>query len=225
MNGFTLVCECGQPMSVPESAIGRTGLCPACGKEIPITRERLHAPSAPRRGGGLLSRKQSALVTQNNEHREEAWRKFATAVDLYNSKRYAEALTLLSGLQQTFPGHPSIETAQAQCMEALQEAASPPRLEYDGEPIAETVLTEELVKSVVLRKMLHGNSEEIQLKAAELGARMLGLLGDAPAPTSAEAPAPVVQFKETSPVAPAANGNNAATTKPPRRKPTVEEIP
>lgn len=227
MQTFSLLCACGQSMSVPESAVGRVGLCPACGAEIAITRERLQVPmaqsDAPRRpGGGLLSHKRMQQVQQSSEHREEAWRKFATAVDLYNSRRYAEALTLLNTLQQTFPGNPHVEAAQAQCAEALREAATP-RLEYAGSAVAEDVLTEALVKSVVLKKMLHGGTEEIQLQAAELGARLLGLL--APGETargvrSTGSPAPVVvPAPEQAP--PQENGS-PTTPRDARRKSTEE---
>ena len=108
--------------------------------------------------------------------RDEAWRKFAVAVDLYNNKRYAEALTLLSTLQQTFPGNPSIEAAQAQCANALQEAASP-TLQYEGETVADDALSEDLVESVILKKMLHGATEEARDQELEharrRGARVL----------------------------------------------------
>lgn len=227
MMGFTLICACGQAMAVPETAVGRNGLCPACGAEIAITRDKLQAPDKARRpGGGLLSRSRALQTTTNNENREEAWRKFATAVDLYNNKRFAEALTLLSALQQSFPGNPSIEAAQAQCAEALQEAASP-TLTYEGETVPDSALSEELVKGVILKKMLHGGTEEIQLQAAELAARLLGMFTPAPPPTS-PAPAPAPEAEPFAPLifpeerAPE-NGNGAP--KPARRKRTVEEIP
>lgn len=219
MNSFTLICPCGQSMSVPESAVGRTGLCPACGKELQITRDRLRDGPGKRRGGGLLSRRNSLQVTKNNENREEAWRKFATAVDLYNNKRYAEALTLLNALQQVFPGNPHVEAAQVQCAEALKDATSPV-LQYDGAPVAETTLSEELVKGVVLKKMLNGGTEEIQLQAAELAARLLGLF---PQPhSSPEMPSPIIFAEEQHDK----NGTNGgASPKAAKRKRSVEEIP
>lgn len=240
MTAFTLICACGQSMSVPESAIGRNGLCPGCGAEIAITRERLRdtalAQQANRRGGGLLSQRHALQVAQNNEHREEAWRKFAVAVDLYNNKRYAEALTLLNTLEQTFPGNPNIGAAQEQCAEALKEAASP-TLQYEGAPLDDSTLTPELVKSIILKKMLHGGTEDIQLKAAELAARVVGLLD--PTPTPQPAPTPVITpapdpFAAPQQSAPATNGNNGThgETKPARRTRSgdtarrhVEEIP
>ena len=226
-------------MSVPETAIGRNGLCPGCGAEIAITRERLRdtalAQQAQRRtGGGLLSQRHALQVAQNNEHREEAWRKFAVAVDLYNNKRYAEALTLLNTLEQTFPGNPNIGAAQEQCAEALKEAAAP-TLQYEGAPVDDSTLTPELVKSIILKKMLHGGTEDIQLKAAELAARVVGLLE----PARAEPPTPVMTpapdpFAMPQQGAPPANGNHGANgeTKPARRgrpgdaaRRHVEEIP
>lgn len=233
MDTHSLVCSCGQTMSVPETAIGRVGLCPACGAEIAITRERLQqvaVPPPPRAGGGLLSRKRNQQVTQSNESREDAWRKFATAVDLYNGRRYAEALTLLNTLQQTFPGNPHVDAAQAQCAEALREAAAP-RLEYAGTPVDEATLSEALVKSVVLKKMLHGATEDIQLQAAELGARLLGLLqgGDTARSARAAAPSPVIVPAPTeTPTrpeeAPAHAAPSSSMPRSARRKNSAEEI-
>jgi len=227
MDTYTLLCTCGQTMSVPESALGRVGLCPACGTEIAITRERIEQPTpAPLRpGGGLLSRKRSMQVTQGNENREEAWRKFATAVDLYNNRRYAEALTLLNTLQQTFPGNPHVDAAQAQCAEALREAATP-RLEYAGTPVDEATLSEELVKSIVLKKMLHGGTEEIQLQAAELGARLLGLLHASDTARSAKTATPVIVPRPSeAPAAEAPAPRNGSSASPAsRRRTTKEEI-
>lgn len=224
MQSFTLVCACGQAMTVPESALGRTGLCPACGKEVAISRHSLQAPSpAPqRRGGGLLSRRKASEVTQSNENREEAWKKFATAVDLYNNRRYAEALALLGALEQVFPGNPHIQAAQAQCADALREASAPV-LQYDGERVPEDALSEELIKGVVLKKLLHGSTEEIQLQAAELGARLLGLLPTARA--GATGPVPIVIANGG---APEANGHEprpAAEPKQAKRRRSTEEIP
>lgn len=218
-------------MSVPESAIGRNGLCPACGAEIAITREKAQAAAAtgvssaqPRRGGGLLARRNALQVSHDNGNREEAWRKFASAVDLYNGRRYAEAMTLLNALQQAYPGNPSINAAQQQCAEALKEAASPV-FNYGGAQISEEVLSEDLVKGVILKKMLQGSTEEIQLQAAELAARVLGLIETAPRPEPPNAAPPATTAAEvTAPIVfPETNGGKAPAA--PRRKPAHDEIP
>ncbi|MBI2435353.1 MAG: hypothetical protein HYV26_21055 [Candidatus Hydrogenedentes bacterium] len=177
MDKLSLVCACGQEMVVPESALGRSGLCPGCGQQIEITRDNTQ-PYRPRRretGGRMLAVRRRE-VRQEDNHREEAWRNFATAVDLYNGRRYAEALTLLNTLLQHFPGNEHVETARDQCLEALQRTTHSAH-HYEGRPIDDGVLSPELVKSVVLDKMLNGATDEVQLQAAELAARLLGVLG------------------------------------------------
>jgi len=206
MTKRALTCECGQEMMVPESALGRTGLCPQCGVSIPISEENTRVWEAPpalpsRRGGGLLAFRDRHKTTVNNESRENSWRRFAQAVDLYNSRRFAEALTVLNSLEDDFPGNPHVHAAREQCLEALEEGLNEHR-EYDGRPVQGDFLNADLIQSVILEKMLRGSTEEVQLKAAELAARMMGmipgqgagggqeLLGHAPASESPEEPSP-----------------------------------
>lgn len=171
-------------MVVPGSAVGKTGLCPGCGAEIQISAENTRPyEERKRRGGGLLALRRE--VNTGNDNREESWRRFAAAVDLYNTRRYAEALTLLNALITQFPGNPHVETARNQCMEALQRTTLS-GYTYDGAPVDDGVLNEALVKCIVLDKMLNGAAEEIQLRAADLAARMLGLYESDP--LDAEAP-------------------------------------
>jgi len=199
MNKLSLHCDCGQEMIVPESALGKAGLCPGCGAQVPISEENTRPHQPPRRrehGGGLLSLRKQREAKQATSHREEAWRNFAAAVDLYNARKYAEALTLLNNLIQQFPGNPHIETARDQCLDALQRIAFSPH-NYDGLPVDDAVLSPELVKSVVLEKMLHGGTEDVQLRAAELAARLLGVFEHAPAPPEAMlAPEPAPEAAE-----------------------------
>ncbi|MCC6144136.1 MAG: hypothetical protein IT368_10045 [Candidatus Hydrogenedentes bacterium] len=172
MEKRTLICSCGQEMMVPASAIGRRGLCPSCGTEIEITEENTRSPHADRpRGSGLLGRRQIATATQ--VPREEASRRFATAVDLYNAERYAEALIVLDGLLADFPSNSHIESARTQCIEALHGPLEVPALTYENQPVDDTRLSIDLVKSVVLDKLLNGRSEEVQLKAAEIALQLL----------------------------------------------------
>ena len=158
---------------MPESAVGKIGLCPECGVQISITPEATR-PYQPRRreGGRLLSLRREAK--QDNTNRQEAWRQFATAVDLFNTRRYAEALAILDTLLTQFPGNPNVQIARDQCMEALHRTTTS-AYSYDGESIDDGYLHEDLVKSVILDKMLNGTTDEIQLKAADLAARVLGL--------------------------------------------------
>lgn len=183
MGKLTLTCACGQEMLVPVSAIGKVGLCPQCGREVAISRENTRtpdsAPPTPRRpGSGLLNKRHA--VRRVNELREESSRKFASAVDLYNNKRYAEALAILDGLMNDFPDNGHVHSAREECLHALHGLPALPRT-YGEQPVAEQTLNADLVRSVVLEKLLHGD-DATQLQAADLAARLLGILGDGHAP-------------------------------------------
>lgn len=221
MPRLTLTCDCGQEMFVPESAVGRAGHCPACGRAIVIDPDRVR----PRDGGGrLLSMRRAtprAPVAAPSEG-DAGWRQFAEAVDLYNGKRYAEALAILNALHEAHPGNPHVDAARAQCLRALQRSANALQ-QYGGARVADDRLTPELVKSVVLDKMLHARDEGVQLRAAELAARLLGLLpGGAPAPSApvaapgAEGPRDIVLDAPT-PAPDAGNAGDTAAPAPPRR--------
>jgi hypothetical protein len=175
MEKRTLICSCGQEMMVPASALGRRGLCPNCGTEVDITEANTtQAQTAPRpRGSGLLGKRQ--IATSTGVPREEASRRFATAVDLFNAERYAEALIVLDALLCDFPNNDHIESARNQCVEALRGPAQAPALTYEDEAVDETRLSLDLVKSVVLDKLVNARSDEVQLKAAELALQVLAL--------------------------------------------------
>jgi len=158
-------------MVVPVSALHRAGLCPSCGAKILITEENTR-PHNNRRGGGLLSRLRDIQTT--SEPREEAWREFAAAVDLYNARRYAESLTVLNALGKKFPGNIHIEAARSQCMAALEKTVDGAG-SYAGRRVDTDSLNAELVKSVVLDKLMNGSTEEVQLEAAKLASRLLGM--------------------------------------------------
>jgi hypothetical protein len=179
MSKLTLTCDCGQEMLVPESALGRTGHCPACGRALVADPDRAQPYAGPAHGGRLLSmqrttRRAPAPATAGEGGEESGWREFAEAVDLYNGKRYAESLALLNALHARHPDNPHVYAARMQCLRALQRSANALQ-EYDGTRVADTRLTPELVKSVVLDKMLHAKDEGVQLQAAELAARLLDL--------------------------------------------------
>lgn len=191
MSKLTLTCGCGQEMLVPESAMGKVGLCPQCGREVVITRVNTRAiesaPPAPRRpGSGLLNKRHA--VRRVNELREESSRKFANAVDLYNNKRYAEALAILDGLMSDFPDNGHVQSAREECLRALHGLLALPRT-YDERPVAEQTLNADLVRSVILEKLLHGD-DATQLQAADLAARLLGILGNGHASQLRQNPVP-----------------------------------
>ena len=162
-------------MMVPESAIGQTGLCPGCGAEIDITAENTRRYEPPRRGGGLMVKRRPAK--QEPEQREQSWREFAAAVDLYSAHRYAESLAILGGLLERHPDNPHVQTAVEQCMESLQESTGEGR-SYAGEAVDLDTLNPEVVKSVILEKMTGANDDAIQLQAANMAAHILGLYGN-----------------------------------------------
>lgn len=165
MGKLMLQCECGQEMTVPDSALGRRGLCPECGKELLIGDQNTF-PWQPRARRPSPARPQAAVPP------EQAWRRFAEAVDLYAAGRFAEALAVLNQLRLEFPDDQSILDAQRQCLEALERSAAPIAPLADA---ADAELTPELVRKVILEKMLRGGTESVQLQAAELAARLLGM--------------------------------------------------
>lgn len=172
MRKLVVTCQCGQRMQVPRSAVGKTGLCPSCGQSVTISNDNA-APTGPA-GGRPLNARQVWWNGQNAAPPEDARRKFGEAVDLYYNARYAEALAIFNALARQFPGNPDIENGRSQCMSALRR----PRmaLEHQGGAVQNARLDEDTVRRVVLHKMLHGASETVQLQAAELAARLLGLL-------------------------------------------------
>lgn len=175
MSKLALTCDCGQEMAVPDDAIGKKGLCPECGKEIRITRKNT-SPWRKRRGGGLLAITRSGPPALQPTSEDDAARHFAEAVDLYNQRRYAEALTVLNALKQNHPDNPHVEAAQTQCALALQRTVGA-GTQYGGESVAQDALSPDLVRSVVLDKMLNASTDDAQLRAAELAARLLGMFG------------------------------------------------
>ncbi|MBN2308734.1 MAG: hypothetical protein JXR94_07165, partial [Candidatus Hydrogenedentes bacterium] len=65
MRKLILTCDCGERMKVPRSAVGKTGVCPSCGRRIAITAGNTvgepadgkpaagrPAPERPRQNGG-----------------------------------------------------------------------------------------------------------------------------------------------------------------------------
>ncbi len=224
MEKLTLSCACGQEMLVPASAMGKVGLCPSCGAEIRIeasnTRAREAAPVAERRAGSGLLGRQRAVAKRVSEPREESWRKFAAAVDLYNAHRYAEALALLDTLLQDYPGNPHIEAARQECLQPLLGAPALPRL-YDDRPVPDQTLNAELVKSVVLDKLLHGD-DATQLRAAEIAAHLLGLGSGGHAPASAPDALLLEPREKTG--RPAAEGNGDAALRAAVREAVAEGL-
>ncbi|MCP4641827.1 MAG: hypothetical protein GY851_15395 [bacterium] len=237
MRRLIVTCECGERMKVPRSAIGKTGMCPTCGRRLRISNDNSHSAAS-------ASRVREPVRTASTEGGRggpggfgaatpDAKERFGKAVDLYFCKRYGEALAILSSLVRQLPDDPDVECARTLCLKALRiptrlalpggsvsaprlaaPEAAPQRDEVPAEhppveaaeapaapeasdpqpspvgeadeddppardaPASSVGLDAEAVKAFVLDKMLHGDSAEEQLKAAELASRLLGLIGD-----------------------------------------------
>lgn len=200
MRRLMVICLCGERIQVPRSAIGKKGLCPACGRVIAIA-----ADSAVPLRSQPQTKAAPAQGTWHTESAgpptEEAKRRFAEAVDLYFSQRYAESLAVFAALAAQYPAHPEIETAQAMCLGALRRslvpalehkpAAAHARAEGDApfrttdevvpraarrQKAPEDLLNERSLGKFLLEKMLHGSSEGVQLRAAELAVKVFGYM-------------------------------------------------
>ena len=178
MRKLIVSCDCGTRIRVPYSAIGRSGLCPECGNTVAITGARAvpsNGNDAADSGGGTTTKARGIrrLFSRGAKTSEEdAKRRFAKAVDLYFSHRYAEALAIFADLSQRFPGNADIASGHEQCLKALQ---APPKLALKDESSSEGALDADTVKRTVLDKLLHGSTEQVQLQAADIACRILGL--------------------------------------------------
>ena len=79
-------------------------------------------------------------------------------------------------MQESYPGNPEVENARALCAKALMRqpalALEDKRKSVEGEK-----LDARFVRNFIMDMMLNGSSEKVQLQAAELACRILGLLG------------------------------------------------
>ena len=191
MRKLVLTCDsCGQRMQVPRSAIGRTGMCPSCGATIKI-RAHNTTTTSPAKRGGMLSGGGNWWRGSGTQPTEDAKRKFGEAVDLFYGGRYAESLAIFDALVQQFPGNPDIENGRQQCLQALRKPQQTFALEDNtGRPNVgggnsafsgisagrEGRLDKETVRRIVIEKMLRSPNEAVQLQAADLAARLLGMI-------------------------------------------------
>ena len=165
-------------MRVPRSALGKTGLCPACGRAI-VVRADNTSPSQPGVVPNLTGKSgetEAAPIPANDDKA-----RFARAVDLYAHRRYAESFVILDMLLNRYPGNPEVENARSLCLRALhsRNLESP---EQRKKRLGAGQLDAEFVRSFLLDIMLNGSSERAQLEATELACRILGLLpGSRPA--------------------------------------------
>jgi hypothetical protein len=212
-------------MMVPGNAVGRTGLCPECSTTIPIREDNTRPYKRKRTRSNAVA--PLARARENGGASEDSWRQFATAVDLYNQRRYAEALTLLSKLESDYPGNPHINAAREQCLRALQETIDP-GMRYAEPDLDAGQLTPDLVRRVILDKLLNGETEDIQMRAAELAARCIGMLASGASPEE-DSPNIVLRPEQKADSAPEAlldqdrTETGAAETMEGEGKPAAEE--
>ncbi len=181
MRKLFITCTCGQQMQVPRSAIGKMGQCPSCGDKIPITRE---TTSRTRRASMAKGTPNPNRWGRQKGPSIEAKERFGRAVDLYCAGNYGEALVIFNMLSQEFPDSIEIQKAREQCIEARNRdplnLPDPASGQVMGDQLDEGILRS--MRRIVVEKMLHGSSDAVQLQAAELVARMAGVL-DGPPPT------------------------------------------
>lgn len=175
MRKLYITCDCGQQMQVPRSAIGKMGQCPACGERIPINHETTtRQPQATSSLGAAVRGRWGAKSRPTMDAKQQ----FGRAVDLYCAGRYGEALAIFDALQAEFPDSVEIARARRQCAEARNRdplSLAGPEVQGVGDEIDGRIMSS--VRRVAIEKMLHGSSDAIQLQAAELVARLAGMLG------------------------------------------------
>ena len=160
-------------MQVPRSALGKTGLCPACSRAIPIRTD--NTQPAPPTGAFAPFSNTTPQVAPPSSPAEDDKRRFGEAVDLYFARRYAEALAVFNSLATRLPDCPEVEMGRSLCLKALQTRPTF-ALEDKRAPSDPSQLTEDLIKKLLVHLMMNASSQEIQLKAAELACRVLGIL-------------------------------------------------
>jgi len=167
-------CQCGQRMQVPRSAIGRTGMCPSCGATLRIRADNAQVETPGQSKRGLITAESHMRSSMNGGGPpENAKRRFARAVDLYCEHRHAESLAVFNELVREFPGNSDIESGRVKCMAALHRT-SPLALE-DLSTMDGSELNEDTVRKVVLQKLLKSPREDVQLQAAALAVKILGM--------------------------------------------------
>ena len=171
MQKLLLTCECGERVQVPRSALGRVGLCPACGQHVAIRADNTTPlKNVSRRvfSDARVMRPSAFSSTSEDEDK----RTCGKAVDLYFEQKPAEALAIFETLLERHPNNPDLEACRRLCVEALRERltsrATAIRERLDGR-----TLDESTVKEFLLHMMLNGSTEEIQLRAAEIAGQLL----------------------------------------------------
>ncbi len=184
MQKLLITCQCGQQMQAPRSALGKMGRCSTCGHTTRITAANTQPLGGKRRP--VVYGPRPAAEAPDWRHSPGASTNakvaFGQAVDHFYAGRYGESLALFDSLDREFPGDPEIEKGREECLKAIRrpQAALP---HLDGSAAARTpeagggVLDVETIRKVVLERLLYSTSESVQIQAAELAMRLLGIYG------------------------------------------------
>lgn len=159
-------------------------MCPSCGETIKIRAHNTTTAAPPQSKksgffGGPVNRGSSWWRSSGAQPNEDAKRKFGEAVDLFYGGRYAESLAIFDALIKQFPGNPDIENGRQQCLAALRRPQDTLALEDNSAGYATTRqggLDKDTVRRIVIEKMLRSPNEQVQLQAADLAARLLGMI-------------------------------------------------
>lgn len=219
MRKLIVTCECGQRLRVPYSALGRMGMCAACGRKMRISSDnaRRDIPNANAEAGQTFRGSADYRSYQSEQPTQADKERFGRAVDLYAARQYGEALAMFDELAQQFPNNLEIEQARQECLKALR--GSPPALGYaeretprEKPEYTRTDLTIETIREVVLDKLLNGTSDAVQLEAARIAFEYLDLTPVEPTestdePSSDEVEAPKAKKSKSD----RRNGNGKAT--------------
>ena len=199
MRRLVVQCSCGERIQVPHSALGKAGLCPSCGASIFISKDN----AAPYRGTAASTSRTGAPQAERpwtggaaaSDAPEDVRRRFAEGVDLYFAKRYSEALVIFNTLAAAMPHDADIQMGQTMCINALRKVApfglghgSPFGLLPGGEGPEDRIekilhgptptLDRDFFRRFLFDKMLHGQGDDVQMRAAELAAKMFGVVDD-----------------------------------------------
>ncbi len=176
---------CGERIQVPRSALGRTGLCPACGRALKISTDNaspMQAANASAAGNADVK------IPSPESTIDDAQLTFGKAVDHYYAGEVAQALVLFSRLHARYPDREEIQRARSLCANAIRQATPlPPQpstrllesaVDEKSQPAPANELTATTVRKFILHKMLHAETELAQIQAAEIAGRMVGLFPD-----------------------------------------------
>jgi hypothetical protein len=167
------------------------GQCPSCGEKIPINRDT--TSRTPQARASVETDTRNRWGTRSKPSLD-AKQRFGRAVDLYCAGYYGEALAIFDALQHEFPDSVEIERARRQCLDARNRdpihLPGPATGQVAGDELDEGTLR--ALRRIAVEKMLHGSSDAVQLQAAELVARMAGVLDASPrsAPEKPYSPSP-----------------------------------